>query len=64
MSKIQECIKAQKEYCQENQLPNFASNGKCYNCFRNVFDDNGYNLEYARTKLITSCPFCHKSFCD
>lgn len=24
----------------------------------------GYSVEYASSRLITGCPFCHASYCD
>ena len=55
-------ILAQEAYCVNNKLPNFALNGRCYSCGRNVFDE--LTLEDATNTLITGCPNCHTSFCD
>lgn len=53
---------AQSKYCAENQAPNFAGDGECYGCRKNVFDR--YTLEQASNELITGCPFCLRTFCD
>lgn len=61
---IQKKIDAQKKYCQEAKLPLFIpSNGVCWACHQNIFSEKGYTLAQAN-RLITSCPYCHKSFCD
>ena len=65
--------KAQEEFCARNHLPLFApKNGYCYNCAGNIYDPvawhtcavSGYSIEEAGSRLITSCPHCHKSFTD
>lgn len=55
-------IMAQKEFCKKRKLPNFASDGRCYGCGRNVFD--GYSYEECANDLITGCRFCHTSLCE
>ena len=60
------CIHGQREYCWQNDKPLFMpKDGHCPHCGRDLFDqDNGIPLMVARHSLITSCPFCHKSFLD
>lgn len=67
-------IHAQKQYCEQNHLPNFTpSDGKCYRCNKDIYtlyqkpDVNyktGISVEEAGNHLITGCPHCHYSFCD
>lgn len=62
-----ECIEAQKHYCEEKHLPMFMlPSGTCPRCNVDIFEEmlGGYSLEYASTRLITSCPRCRWSFCD
>lgn len=61
---INKAVEAQKKFCEENELPNFAGNGVCFSCGRNVYDDGGYSVEYASERLVTGCPYCLRSFCD
>ena len=55
-------IEAQKKYCKLNGLPNFAGNGNCFSCGKNVF--SAITIEQSGKDLITGCPHCNKSFCD
>lgn len=55
-------ILAQEAYCAIHKVPNFVGDGRCYSCYRNVFND--MTLEKAGSKHITGCPYCHTSFCD
>jgi hypothetical protein len=56
-------IKAQEEYQNKKELPNFApSDGVCWSCHNQIY--NHISLEYASTRLITGCPVCHRSYCD
>lgn len=61
---IDKAIEAQRKFCKENELPNFAGNGRCFSCGRNVYGDGGYSVEYASQRLVTGCPYCLRSFCD
>lgn len=61
---INKAVEAQKKFCEENELPNFAGNGACFSCGRNVYDEGGYSVEYASERLVTGCPYCFRSFCD
>lgn len=55
-------VKAQVEYCIENDLPMFApKDGRCYSCGRDVFED--YSYKEASSSLITGCRKCNYSFC-
>lgn len=57
-------IKSQIKFCNDNKLPQFfPTNGICWNCGKNIFED-GFDLEYASSQLITSCPHCYCSYCD
>lgn len=55
---------AQAIYCNDHNFPNFAGDGYCPKCGRNCYDNDGYDMEYCANRLITSCPFCHRSWCD
>ena len=61
---INKAVEAQKKFREENELPNFAGNGVCFRCGRNVYDEGGYSVEYASERLVTGCPYCYRSFCD
>ena len=55
--------KAQIEYCKKMEVPRFAPlKGHCFSCKRQIYDRIKY--EKAANTLITSCPFCHVSYCD
>ena len=55
--------KAQIEYCKKTEVPRFAPlKGHCFSCGRQIYDRIKY--EKAANTLITSCPFCHVSYCD
>lgn len=67
-----EAYKAQKKYCDENNLPLFV-NKHCPLCGKDVFgmyrksNDEyryGFSVEVASSTLITGCPFCNYSFCE
>jgi hypothetical protein len=66
LSYIQQCIKAQSDYCVKEQLPHFAPpNGICWNCKRQIYDkESGFKLERAQSELITGCSHCHRSYCS
>ena len=55
-------IQAQVDYCNKNKIPMFApaGNGSCYSCSNNVYEF--YTIEECKTKHITSCSHCNKSF--
>lgn len=56
---------AQDKYCLEHEIPHFAPhNGICWNCNRNIYDDGGISVEESGSRLITGCPFCHRSYVD
>ena len=70
---VRACIEAQKNYCKENGVPHFApQDGFCYSCGKQIyadcekngFIDHGETLEYAKSRLITGCPHCNRSYCD
>lgn len=50
---------AQQAYCAANDKPNFAGDGDCSKCGRNVYDQ--LSLLKCKTELITRCT-CGKSF--
>ena len=55
-------IKMQEKYCDEHHVPNFADGGRCYHCYRNVFDY--FTVEQSGNHHITGCPYCNHSFCE
>lgn len=67
-------IKAQKDYCETNNVPHFAPpDGKCYHCNQDIYEpiERGLVIKYitgitvkGANGLITGCPHCHHSFCD
>ncbi|MBE5807740.1 MAG: hypothetical protein E7317_05305 [Clostridiales bacterium] len=70
-----EAAAAQKRYCEENEIPQFApANGWCSACGRNIYepytyrgreeDTRGISVDAAGKRLITSCPHCNTTFCD
>lgn len=62
---IEESTKGQKEYCENHELPHFApSDGICWSCHRQIYDEDRISVEEAKSELITGCPVCHRSFCD
>ena len=63
MLDTKKALEAQKKYCDENNVPQFApTNGRCDRCFANIYDY--ITVERAGTTLITGCPECHTSFVD
>ena len=57
----EETIKAQVQYCKENELPVLAPY-RCDNCDNVVYD--GYEFKECKKELITRCAFCSKSFAE
>lgn len=60
---------AQVAYCEERQFPVFApEDGFCWNCHRNIYRKGelgqGHSVFSAGRGLITSCPYCRRSFCE
>ena len=53
-------VAAQRRYCKENGLPNFA-HSKCVNCGKRWM--SYYTLDEAETTHIMACPFCGWSWC-
>lgn len=36
---VQESVKAQAKYCEENKVPHFApKDGRCWNCRKNIYE--------------------------
>ena len=64
--------KRQQAYCHRHHVPFFAPpGGYCPHCFENIYTATendqkspGYSVRRAGETLITSCPFCHWSFCE
>lgn len=52
---------AQQTFCVEKGYPNFARN-HCHICKKSWTEY--YTLEQAESIHITSCPWCHWSWCD
>ena len=46
----------QEKYCKEHNLPDFAGDGRCFRCGRQIPDTDKFH--------ITGCPSCNVSFCD
>ena len=61
---IKEAVAAQEKYCEKHDVPNFALQGYCFRCGQNVYSKGGYSVNYASSNLVTSCPWCHTSFCE
>ena len=66
---VQESIKAQRMYCEDNKEPHFApKDGRCWKCGKNIYEPNekgfGIKTEEASKKLVTGCPHCFRSYCD
>lgn len=71
---VKEKIKAQKEFCEKNNLPNFTpTDGFCFSCGSQIWADKifrddtvskGKSYESAKSEHITGCPHCYRSFCD
>lgn len=61
---VDAAVAAQREYCKEHNVPNFAGSGRCWRCGRNVYSEGGWSVERASTQLITGCPHCFVSFVD
>lgn len=69
---VNEAIKGQREYWEKNKAPDFApSDGICWRCHNQIYapvKNSGYvsgiTIEYAKTRLVTGCPHCHRSYCD
>lgn len=56
---------AQTKYCKDKNLPHFApTDGVCWRCRRNIYEENGIKVEDAGKYLITGCPHCHISYCE
>jgi hypothetical protein len=62
---ISECIKRQAQLCKEKELPHFApSNGICWRCKRNIYQNYGTSKGKTGEEFITGCPHCSRSYCD
>jgi len=64
---VEECIEAQKEYCDKINVPYFAPrDGICWSCGHTIFgtEINQYTKKEAAETLITSCPICSRTYCD
>ncbi|OKP91887.1 hypothetical protein A3844_01880 [Paenibacillus helianthi] len=79
MYDVQESIKAQEIYCEENKAPHFApKTGRCWSCNQNIYapghhvwkgksdgrESAGISVEKAGRELVTGCPHCFRSYCD
>ena len=64
-AKHPEPVALQMLYCDLHYKPMFIpASGTCTSCQRDIFGPGGYTAENAASGLITSCPFCHQSFCE
>lgn len=62
-NEIKNKIKLQKDFCKENEYPNFApEDGFCWSCGHQIYND--ISEKEASSELITGCPVCRKSYCD
>lgn len=67
-----QAIKAQKKFCEEHKLPQFAPyDGICFRCRQNIYKQvergervTGISVEGAGSHLITGCPHCNRTYCD
>jgi len=66
-SKMKAKIVAQREYCEDNNVPHFAQKRVCSSCKKPwtlCGPDEKITLEQAGTMHITHCPHCPESWCD
>ena len=58
------CLQAQLRYCEQHEIPTFMipMSGFCPHCNRDVYSD--MTPEEASQRLLTGCPWCHRSFVD
>ena len=63
---VKEAIRAQKAYCEREQLPQFApEDGYCWSCHEQIYrGPHGIDVAQAGGRLITGCPLCRVSFLD
>lgn len=62
---ILEAALAQEKYCDRHGFLQFApSDGRCWKCSENIYNDKGYSVDLAGSHVITGCPHCNASFCD
>lgn len=60
---MNEKIQAQINYCRKHGVPLFAPRkGVCWSCGRQIYDK--ISLKRAASELITSCPYCNRSYCE
>ena len=52
----------QAQFAKEHDAPMFAPTARCWSCGKNIWD--AITLKRAGSELITSCPYCHRSYCD
>ncbi|WP_027633352.1 hypothetical protein [Clostridium hydrogeniformans] len=69
IEEIRNCMRIQKELCEEKGYPNFApSSGTCWKCNRNIYQS--YQIRERKSigetgeRLVTGCPHCFRSYCD
>lgn len=60
--KIKLAADAQAHFCQRHNMPDFAGDGICFSCGRQIFEK--ITLARAATAIITGCPYCKRSFCE
>jgi len=64
-AEINECIENQVKACKENGFPHFApSNGRCWKCNKNIYQNYGRKQGATGLTPITGCPHCNRSYCD
>lgn len=62
---IKKCVEVQKNLCKQRGTICFIdSDGVCFHCHRNIFDEGGLDIVKAGKDIITGCPYCKTSFVD
>ena len=53
-----------EKYQAQAKINPFIFRAICSNCYHDIFSHEQITDEVAQTKMITACPWCHKSFVD
>lgn len=66
LKQVRDAIWHQKEYCKRWDVPMFTpDDGICWSCHQNIYaGPKGITPEEAGTRLITSCPYCDRSYVE
>lgn len=58
-------VLAQWLYCSAKDAPMFLpKDGRCWYCYADVFGKGGYTMQDAKSRVLTGCPYCRKSWDD